>query len=71
MTNDDLFSTAAAATYVGVSTQALGARRTAKAYERKEVGGKLFYERAWLDAWKKERTERAEQVLAGAAPETK
>ena len=63
----DLFSTAAAAAYVGVSTQALGARRVAKNYERTEVGGKLFYERAWLDEWKAERTARAEQVLGAGA----
>lgn len=62
----DLFSTAAAAAYVGVTTQALGARRAAKEYQRAEVGGKLFYERAWLDAWKLERTARAEEVIAKA-----
>lgn len=62
----DLFSTAAAAAYVGVTTQALGARRAAKEYQRAAVGGKLFYERAWLDEWKAERTARAEEVIAKA-----
>lgn len=59
----DLFSTAAAAAYVRVSTQALGARRAAKQYQRAEVGGKLFYERAWLDAWKAELVARAVKML--------
>lgn len=63
----DLFSTAAAARYVGVSTQALGERRKAKGYVREEVGEKLFYTRAWLDEWKAERTARAEQVLEAGA----
>jgi len=64
MSNDDLFTTAAAAEYVGVSTQALGARRLAKDYERKAVRGKLYYERGWLDEWKKQRQEQAEKVLS-------
>jgi hypothetical protein len=65
MSNEDLFTTAAAAEYVGVSTQALGARRLAKNYERKVVRGKLFYERLWLDEWKKERQDNALKVLNG------
>lgn len=64
----DMFSTAAAAKYVGVSTQALGARRVAKNYERIKVSEKLFYERSWLDEWKAERTARAEQVITGSQP---
>lgn len=61
--SNDLFSTAAAAKYVGVTTQALGARRAAKEYERKIVSEKLFYERWWLDEWREERRARAEEIL--------
>lgn len=63
MTDSDLFTRAAAARHVGVSTQAVTDRADAGKLPFEMVHGAKLYHRRDLEAWKAERQVRAQKVL--------
>lgn len=64
MTSNDLFTKAAAGKYVGVSRQAVEQRiEKGKLPLEPSIHGQDLIRREHLDAWKKERSERAQRLV--------